>query len=181
MSASMVAHDDGWAIFAEPPGTRDLGCPEIWWRSAERSRLRRERAAATARVMRTRRARVSTMLLATTLLAPVTTDAAGQQSATTSTTGGRLTKGSRGPAVAAAQRALGIPADGIFGRQTKRAVKAFQAAHGLAVDGIIGPVTSAALHGASGVGRVSDHVRVHLPAATTMALQRALGISADGV
>src|SRR3954447_3695023 len=151
MSASMVAHDDGWAIFAEPPGTRDLGCPEIWWRSAERSRLRRERAAATARVMRTRRARVSTMLLATTLLAPVTTTAAAQQSATTSATGGgMLKKGSRGPAVAAAQRALGIPADGIFGSQTKRAVKAFQAAHGLEVDGIIGPITGAALGGGGG-------------------------------
>ena len=56
-----------------------------------------------------------------------------------------LKKGSRGPAVVAVQKALGIPADGIFGRQTRRAVVRFQRSRGLAVDGIVGPATRAAL------------------------------------
>jgi peptidoglycan hydrolase-like protein with peptidoglycan-binding domain len=43
------------------------------------------------------------------------------------------------------QRALGIPADGIYGRQTRRAVRRFQRRHRLHVDGIAGPQTLAAL------------------------------------
>jgi len=52
----------------------------------------------------------------------------------------------RGPAVAALQRALGIPADGVFGPQTLHAVRTFQGRHGLLVDGQVGPHTRAALH-----------------------------------
>jgi lysozyme family protein len=52
---------------------------------------------------------------------------------------------SAGISVKALQRALGIPADGIYGRQTRRAVRRFQRRHGLAVDGIAGPRTLAAL------------------------------------
>jgi peptidoglycan hydrolase-like protein with peptidoglycan-binding domain len=50
-----------------------------------------------------------------------------------------------GSSVAAVQSALGIPADGIYGPQTRRAVRAFQRSHGLLVDGIAGPQTLAAL------------------------------------
>jgi hypothetical protein len=50
-----------------------------------------------------------------------------------------------GTTVAALQRALGIPADGIYGPQTRRAVRRFQRANGLVVDGIAGPQTLAAL------------------------------------
>ena len=50
-----------------------------------------------------------------------------------------------GSSVAAVPRALGIPADGIAGPQTKAAVRAFQRRKGLVVDGIIGPQTRAAL------------------------------------
>jgi hypothetical protein len=52
---------------------------------------------------------------------------------------------SSGSTVKALQRALGIPADGIYGPQTRRAVRRYQRANGLAVDGIAGPQTLAAL------------------------------------
>jgi Transglycosylase-like domain/Putative peptidoglycan binding domain len=51
----------------------------------------------------------------------------------------------RGVSVAALQRALGVTADGVYGPQTRRAVRRFQRAHGLTVDGIVGPQTLAAL------------------------------------
>ena len=52
---------------------------------------------------------------------------------------------SSGSTVKALQRALGIPADGIYGPQTRKAVRRFQRAKGLTVDGIAGPQTLAAL------------------------------------
>ena len=62
-----------------------------------------------------------------------------------------LEPGSRGADVTALQRELGIPADGLYGPQTKRAVKRFQRHHGLVVDGLAGPATLSAL----GVGDAS--------------------------
>jgi cell wall-associated NlpC family hydrolase len=52
---------------------------------------------------------------------------------------------SRGPSVRILQRRLALPADGVFGPMTKRAVKAFQRLHGLAADGVVGPATWTAL------------------------------------
>lgn len=58
-----------------------------------------------------------------------------------------LNAGDRGEEVRNMQKALGIEADGIFGPQTRRAVKRFQMANGLQVDGIAGPQTLTALYG----------------------------------
>jgi len=61
---------------------------------------------------------------------------------------GLLVRGSSGDAVAAVQRALGMPAgsvDGRFGARTEANVRLFQRRQGLTVDGIVGPQTSAAL------------------------------------
>lgn len=52
-----------------------------------------------------------------------------------------LKKGSRGPEVKKLQKALGLPADGIFGGATKLAVMQFQAQKGLDSDGIVGKKT----------------------------------------
>jgi cell wall-associated NlpC family hydrolase len=59
-----------------------------------------------------------------------------------------LEVGSEGAAVAAVQRRLEIPADGIFGPVTLAAVESFQRTHGLVVDGQVGPFTLHALRGA---------------------------------
>ena len=48
------------------------------------------------------------------------------------------------------QRALGVPADGVFGPHTEAAVKRFQRRHGLAADGVVGPATRQALGLGSG-------------------------------
>jgi peptidoglycan hydrolase-like protein with peptidoglycan-binding domain len=51
----------------------------------------------------------------------------------------------RGGGVRALQRALGIPADGVFGSQTEGAVRRFQRRRGLAADGVVGTLTRRAL------------------------------------
>jgi resuscitation-promoting factor RpfB len=56
-----------------------------------------------------------------------------------------LKRGSRGAAVVALQRRLHVPADGVFGGHTLRAVRRFQRRAHLTVDGIVGPRTAAAL------------------------------------
>jgi peptidoglycan hydrolase-like protein with peptidoglycan-binding domain len=90
------------------------------------------------------------------------------------------------------QRVVGVPADGVFGPQTDAAVKRWQRAHGLTVDGIVGPATAQAM----GIGSVSTplrearrhHARAHRSSGSDSSgstsvsdVQRALGISADGV
>jgi len=78
-----------------------------------------------------------------------------------------LKRGSRGPLVAQVQQKLGIPADGVFGPQTGRAVRRFQARRHLTVDGVVGSQTAHALgvelvQGRSAAGGASP---VHVPAA----------------
>jgi hypothetical protein len=51
--------------------------------------------------------------------------------------GMRLTVGARGPAVVAAQRALHIGADGVFGKQTAASVRTFQSRQRLGLTGVI--------------------------------------------
>jgi hypothetical protein len=76
-------------------------------------------------------------------------------------------RGDRGSAVRSIQRQLGIPADGVFGPQTERAVKRFQRRHDLVPDGIVGPLTRGALglkpFSARSLRRTSGH-SVRVPA-----------------
>lgn len=85
-----------------------------------------------------------------------------------------LKRGSSGPVVAKVQRALGIRADGIFGPQTRAAVRAFQKRHGLLVDGIVGTQTRGALFGKGNGQRI-------IRAWWLMPVQRALGLPVDGL
>jgi peptidoglycan DL-endopeptidase CwlO len=147
------------------PGTeRDLASKELWEESLARSRRRRELAAQRSPA---RHAATTVALAATLAASPATAGAA------------LLRMHSRGPAVVAAQQALGVTPDGEFGPVTRGAVRAFQAAHGLAVDGIIGPVTAAALGlGGGGTGTAAGPAPA---AATTRAVQAKLGLAVDGV
>lgn len=54
---------------------------------------------------------------------------------------GVIRRGSTGEGVKAVQEALGLSADGIFGRGTEAAVKSWQKLNRLVVDGIVGPNT----------------------------------------
>src|SRR3954452_4589736 len=144
--AAGITTDDRFAIFAEPPGLRDLALPELWERSAARSRRRRQAAAARLVALpRTATARISAALIAAGLIGQTGPLVGAAGAAQASTVDHALRSGARGSSVDAVQRALGLSADGVFGPQTRRAVRAFQRAHGLAVDGIVGPQTRAAL------------------------------------
>ena len=101
-----------------------------------------------------------------------------------------IERGDHGDAVRALQRALGQPPDGAFGPATKRAVVRFQRRHGLTADGVVGPSTWTAVLAArkrqsplrSGSSRgTAATPRVAHRGSAVRALQRRLGLSADGV
>jgi cell wall-associated NlpC family hydrolase len=99
-----------------------------------------------------------------------------------------LKRGSHGVHVQRVQRIVGVPADGIFGKGTKRAVERWQRRHGLTADGVVGPATWAAMKRAARTSR-HHHRRHHhrrragnvSHRAAVVALQRRLGVAADGV
>ena len=161
---------------AAPP-ERDLSDEEIWDLSLACARAKRS-AAEKGVLQQARVASAPLVVAAVAALAPTQGGAHPRASAAKAvqTDAVLLKLGRRGPAVAAVQRALGIPADGIFGPQTRRAVLAFQARNGLVADGIVGPETRAALTGRS------DGATVKLIRAWWVApVQRKLGVPADGV
>lgn len=122
----------------------DIASPIPWRRSLRRSRDRRL-AAARARRRRLRGRSVATLLVL------VMTGGAGAALAAGGSSPGVLRVGSQGATISAVQHALGIPADGVYGPRTRRAVIAYQRVHGLIADGIVGPQTLSAL----GLGRVN--------------------------
>jgi peptidoglycan hydrolase-like protein with peptidoglycan-binding domain len=119
-----------------------------------------------------------------------------------------LKVGSGGPRVGAVQKALGLRADRIFGPATARAVQRFQRRRRIEPDGIVGPATwalvrrmragqgsagrrtgsrrsgrrsSAASRSRRGGDRPRGRGRAQTRGSRVVLVQRALGITADGV
>jgi peptidoglycan hydrolase-like protein with peptidoglycan-binding domain len=138
------------------PSPRDLSEREPWEISLLRSRTRRRAAELQFVPTGSRARRLSLGTLVAIAAAPVASvaDANGGASGppaprpeppTTASHRLTLRNGSVGRQVKLLQRALGIPADGVFGPETEAAVRSYQATRDLPVDGIVGPLTSAAL------------------------------------
>jgi peptidoglycan hydrolase-like protein with peptidoglycan-binding domain len=161
---------------------RDLADPEIWDVSLARVRAKR-RAAQPGLLPQARVAGASLLVAAVAAALPVQGGAhsRARTSGVAREHAELLRFGSRGPAVAEIQRALGIDADGIFGPRTRAAVRSFQKRHGLVVDGIVGPQTRAALARERSGARNSSLLRKGSRGPAVAALQRALGITADGI
>ena len=133
---------------------RDLSSPLPWRRSLRASRDRR--GAQTRRRRRVLRGRAGVTLAVATMAFA----AAGAVAQDSPPAGGGSSAGSRasGSSVSAIQRALGIAADGVYGPQTRAAVRRFQRREGLAVDGVAGPATVAALGLSAGGGGSTEPV-----------------------
>lgn len=128
------------------PDDARAAAPRDPWR--ESLRASRERRAA---AFRRRRRRLRGRTGAVVALASLSVMAGGAFAAPAEPTG-VVRAGAVGGLVAGVQRAVGVTADGVFGPQTRAAVKRFQRRHGLVVDGIAGPATLRALGiAASGV------------------------------
>jgi hypothetical protein len=119
---------------------RDLSSPLPWRRSLRASHARRAVRARRRRLALRGRAGVTLAVLASAVAAG---GALAQDPSPPG--GGGTSASSSGTSVAAIQRALGLPADGVYGPRTRAAVRRFQRRHGLAVDGVAGPQTLAAL------------------------------------
>ena len=159
---------------------RDLAAHEYWERSLARSRYRRALAASVRRGHK-RRKGVSAVVAAATMAGPgtpmafaavsgnlqaeVAAETPSKRAIEIREGGLPLELGSQGPLVAQVQKALEIPADGIFGPQTDDAVRRYQARAGMHVDGIVGPLTWASLFerpSAVGATNVPPQVRQRL-------------------
>ena len=92
-----------------------------------------------------------------------------------------LKRGSRGKAVKRLQRALHIPADGVFGPGTSRAVKRFQRRHDIAADGVVGAATWRMIRRARARRGHASGARVQSRGSSVRLAQRRLGIMADGI
>ena len=119
------------AVSPEPDAARVVA----YRRSLRAARMRR----ATARLRRRRVLRSRGSLLVA--MAGVLLASGGALAQKSVSTGSGLSTDT----IAAAQKALGVAADGVLGPRTRAAAKRFQRKKGLTVDGVIGPQTLEAL------------------------------------
>ena len=170
---------------------RDLATPELWNRSLERSRRRRELLPKARREIN-RKKHLSAALATAVVAGPGAPIAAAQVSGDVSAAvaaespanraieiregGLPLRVGSQGDLVAHVQTKLGVASDGIFGPQTDAAVRKYQLAAGLDVDGIVGLNTWSSLFdqaGASGASIGGSNVPPQVKQEVEQRLQQA--------
>ena len=133
----MKTSDDASATPPGVPEHPDAARTVAYRRSLRASRTRR--AAAAIRRRRILRSRGSVLAATAGLLFASGGALAAQQS------GSSEQRGITSATVAAAQAALGVPADGVVGPITRAATKRYQRSKRLTVDGVIGPQTLSAL------------------------------------
>jgi murein DD-endopeptidase MepM/ murein hydrolase activator NlpD len=136
---------------------RDLGSKELWLDSLERSQRRRmlaeqarkelapKKHVATAMATAMIAGQGAPLAMASGVRDEVENGSPATRSIQIKEGGLPLKLGSEGELVAELQRALRIPADGIYGPRTEQAVRSFQRAANLLVDGVVGPETWGAL------------------------------------
>lgn len=115
-----------------------------WLESLRRSRRRRFEAIRRRRRKLAGRRGVTVIVASMTLVAGAAVahdDGAPTKRSARTASAASMQQGANGSSVAALQRALGVPADGVYGPITARAVRRFQRKNGLAVDGVAGPAT----------------------------------------
>jgi cell wall-associated NlpC family hydrolase len=162
--------------------SRDLASEDLWRYSQERA-LRRRAAARQRRTVK--RISVPLAVAATAVgagSAGLASPASAAQGKPSTRTHDRriLRPGAEGADVAHLQHLLGVTPDGRFGPATLRAVRRFQRAHGLLVDGQVGPHTWTALE-AEWRGIAGEIVLREGDAGPAVAaVQRRLGVTADG-
>lgn len=163
----MTGSDDVRATGNAVPQQQDAARTLAYRRSLRASRARRT----TMRLRRRRalRSRGSLLLAAAGVLL-ASAGAVAQQGA--SSRGGTGTQ-----TIVAAQKALGVAADGVVGPRTRAATKRFQRRNGLSVDGVIGPRTLKAL-GIEGSERAG--VRARGSAVADPALERIAACESGG-
>lgn len=167
--------DDACAI-SDAAGARDLGQLEYWLMSQQRANGRRARRRRQIAFV-VPRGRFSAALVTVALAGP----AAAAVSAHSTTTGAEaeqssLSRGATGAHVRALQQTLGVLPDGVFGAQTERALRRWQQSRRLPASGVVGPRTRQALQ------LRSQRVRSQTtPADLVRSVQRALGVTVDGI
>ena len=128
-----------------PAHRSEVADEQCWRESLERSRSRRSAAVRRRRWRARTRGLLIASAVATSALGGVALASTGGAQAHQARHTTTLRAGSRGSAVSALQRALGISQTGYYDAATTRAVRRFQARRGLSVDGIAGPQTLRAL------------------------------------
>jgi len=128
----------------------DLSHPLAWRRSLRASQARRSARARRRRTLSRGRAGVALAVAGLTIATggALAQDPISSSGGSAAQGDGQATAGVSGSApsgVRAIQRALGLPADGIYGKRTRAAVRRFQRRNDLTVDGIVGPQTLRAL------------------------------------